>query len=749
MHPFLPTNLADIDLDERLRRARAAPQGGRRGLVLRRLGHRLFGTRRCPSWVRRRPANFTRLALAVIVLMTVGAPAYAGRLDETEEKYPNVVPPLFKFGARGTGEGELLAPRSLAATPNGEFLIADCERGSVERFDAEGRYVAASVDGMSCPMALEIDSTGATLVLDSGNDQIQRLEGGQRSTVALRNGPNLVDLRDIALDEERHRIYLADGAADKIHVFALDDGRHIASFGDHGSEPGEFSCPSAVAVSERGEIVVADKYNDRVQVFSPDRFSFQREIGRRGSYPGELAAPEDVVVAGTDLFVADAINHRVQVFNLETGRLQYHFGRHPIHKGGHDHRGEGRTHYPFALAVDETRERVIVCEKFEGFCQVFSIPQITESYKPVNRVSAYWDKYPFFWYRTGCKGGTHSPKQAFETARSLGIKVPQKPKALEQIEGTGPIDFLVTTEEDLHKVTVMQMLPSGGAKTLSAFGAFGEDPGKLKTPFGANLDNTLRVWVADSLNHRLQVFDLDGNVLQVIGRQGTNPGEFIEPGSPVVDQEGNVYVADSGNNRIQVFSPRGEFLRSWGKHGSGPGEFEHPIDMALSPDGRHLYTLEMYNARIQTFTIDGTFVKQWGNRGTGPGEFLLPMHIAAAPNGDVVVSDDALDRIHRFSSDGGYIRSFGRSGSDRGELKSPQGVAVDPKGHIWVIDYGNHRGQTFDGEGRWLNTWAEQIIAVKEDPRAFSPSLTSGVLGGLGLLGISTIAVRRRHRARN
>ena len=71
----------------------------------------------------------------------------------------------------------------------------------------------------------------------------------------------------VAADGE---IYVADGYGNsQVHRFAAD-GRHLMSFGQPGSGPGEFTTPHAVWIDRRDRVLVADRENDRVQLFARD-----------------------------------------------------------------------------------------------------------------------------------------------------------------------------------------------------------------------------------------------------------------------------------------------------------------------------------------------------------------------------------------------------------------------------------------------------------------------------------------------
>ena len=50
---------------------------------------------------------------------------------------------------------------------------------------------------------------------------------------------------------------------------------------------------------------------------------------------------------------------------------------------------------------------------------------------------------------------------------------------------------------------------------------------------------------------------------------GNGPGEFNRPEGLCVDKQDRLYVADSCNHRIQIFDPQGKFLRTYGKAGRG------------------------------------------------------------------------------------------------------------------------------------------------------------------------------------
>ena len=95
------------------------------------------------------------------------------------------------------------------------------------------------------------------------------------------------------------------------------------------------------------------------------------------------------------------------------------------------------------------------------------------------------------------------------------------------------------------------------------------------------------------------------------GSAGTDPGEFNGPAGLALDTAGNVYVTDSLNDRVQVFDQNGAFLRQWGGSGTGDGEFDELYGIAI--DGSdNVYVSDFYNARVEKFDSNGTFITSWG-----------------------------------------------------------------------------------------------------------------------------------------
>jgi DNA-binding beta-propeller fold protein YncE len=168
------------------------------------------------------------------------------------------------------------------------------------------------------------------------------------------------------------------------------------------------------------------------------------------------------------------------------------------------------------------------------------------------------------------------------------------------VPGAGPGQFLFLRDakergdgkilcadygDDVARIEVF----SAEGKFERQFGRFGVHPGEFQRPMKVAVDLAHgELWVADSVNHRLQVLDLEGRPKSVIGGLGDEPGRLKYPYDVVLDEEGRAWVAEFGNHRIQVFDRSGRSLAVWGKAGRGEGEIGYPWGLALEANGRVL-----------------------------------------------------------------------------------------------------------------------------------------------------------------
>lgn len=131
------------------------------------------------------------------------------------------------------------------------------------------------------------------------------------------------------------------------------------------------------------------------------------------------------------------------------------------------------------------------------------------------------------------------------------------------------------------------------------------------------------------------------------GEPGNGPGQFNRAEGLFVDKNDILYVADSCNHRIQIFTTDGKFLRTYGKPGNGPGEMSYPYDICVDSEGNQ-FVCEFGNSRIQIFDAHDRLIEILGGPGAGPGFFNNPWSIALDSHGNLYVADALNDRVQKF-----------------------------------------------------------------------------------------------------
>jgi sugar lactone lactonase YvrE len=174
------------------------------------------------------------------------------------------------------------------------------------------------------------------------------------------------------------------------------------------------------------------------------------------------------------------------------------------------------------------------------------------------------------------------------------------------------------------------------------------------SPGGLALDTRNRLlYVADAELDQILVYDAD--TLKLVRKMGTagrkheltSPGDFSKPAGVAVDPEGNLYVADTWNNRIQIFDADGNFISSFGKAGDGPGYFSRPKGVAIDGDG-HVWVADGMQDRVQVFTKEGQLLISFGGHGLLPGQFQGLVAIAIDKRNRVFTTEIYPGRAQQF-----------------------------------------------------------------------------------------------------
>lgn len=145
---------------------------------------------------------------------------------------------------------------------------------------------------------------------------------------------------------------------------------------------------------------------------------------------------------------------------------------------------------------------------------------------------------------------------------------------------------------------IRKLSPDG--QLINTWGQHGTANGAMARPRGIALSPEGELYVADSCNHRIQVFNREGQWLHSFGQQGKEPGQFEYPYGVAVAGDGTVWVVEFGNQRVQRLTREGQPLQSWGGPGRGAGLLHNPWGLAINHETKRVYVADTDNHRVQS-----------------------------------------------------------------------------------------------------------------------------------------------------
>jgi DNA-binding beta-propeller fold protein YncE len=218
---------------------------------------------------------------------------------------------------------------------------------------------------------------------------------------------------------------------------------------------------------------------------------------------------------------------------------------------------------------------------------------------------------------------------------------------------------------------------------------------QFNEPWGLALDDQF-IYVADTWNHRLQKFTLEGEIVSTIGQYGrigeeqSGGGRFFGPREIIIMDDGNLLVTDTGNHRFQVLEPDGEFVQLVGSEGVQLDQYYEPVGVDQGPDGS-VYVADTWNGRIQRLDPSLVSVFEWPIDGWFGESINNKPYLAVDNAGRVYVTDPEGQRVLIFDEFGQYLGRFGVFGDGSGSLGLPTGIDVDDDGFIYVADALHHQ----------------------------------------------------------
>lgn len=292
----------------------------------------------------------------------------------------------------------------------------------------------------------------------------------------------------------------------------------LAQLGD-----GTLQDPVGIAINSAGDIYIADAAAHRIYRYNPAG-ELEEEIGSQGEGPGEFAQPGALALdAAGNIYVADIGNNRVQVLD----------------PGGHFLRQVGSR------------------EEFSSF---FSSQDGYDT--PLGGIAATGSGGLYLALKGAYYDITDNQLRGYSPEGHLNLKLGSVlegtidlvpftwPEAL-AVDKKGTV-YMAHGANGVGKIIVIPMEGNDPvAEEILQFGNLGKGKGEfMHTPAGICVDAQGNIYVSDTHNDRIQVFDAQGRWLLMFNLKDAEEGELSEPGSLALDKEGDLYVVDRGHARI-------------------------------------------------------------------------------------------------------------------------------------------------------------------------------------------------------
>jgi serine/threonine-protein kinase len=270
------------------------------------------------------------------------------------------------------------------------------------------------------------------------------------------------------------------------------------------------------------------------------------------------------------------------------------------------------------------------------------------------------------------------------------------------------------------KLSTLQNQSAGRIEVFNSTGLFQMSFGKLENPSGVAIGPDGLIYVVEQGAGQVVVFTADGVETGRWGSPGKQVGEFnFNPALPSgigVDSNGNVYVSDTNNNRVQVFDAKGTFIRQFGQKGSENGDLDAPLGLAVNVQTRGLiYVVDGNNRRVEVYNNFGQYMETIGKSGQAPGQFggslAAPEGLGGAvldSKGRLLIADSGNHRVQVFALKpaASLALTFGKAAfNEPAELINPSGIVNGTGGNVIVLDSGHRQFKVFKLDGTLADSY--------------------------------------------
>ena len=230
------------------------------------------------------------------------------------------------------------------------------------------------------------------------------------------------------------------------------------------------------------------------------------------------------------------------------------------------------------------------------------------------------------------------------------------------------------------------------------FGEFGTLDGQFTEPSGVAVNAQNDIIVADTNNHRIQIFDKEGRFKFQFGECGKRDGQLLYPNRvAVVRASGDIIVTErSPTHQIQIYNQYGQFVRKFGAN-----ILQHPRGVTVDCKGR-IIIVECKVMRVIIFDQLGNVIQKFGCSQ----HLEFPNGVVVNDKEEIFISDNRAHCVKVFNYQGLFQRQIG----GEGVTNYPIGVGIDSNGEVLIADNHNNFNLTiFTQEGQLVNALESKV----------------------------------------
>ncbi|XP_078049055.1 tripartite motif-containing protein brain tumor [Augochlora pura] len=230
------------------------------------------------------------------------------------------------------------------------------------------------------------------------------------------------------------------------------------------------------------------------------------------------------------------------------------------------------------------------------------------------------------------------------------------------------------------------------------FGEFGVMEGQFTEPSGVAVNAQNDIIVADTNNHRIQIFDKEGRFKFQFGECGKRDGQLLYPNRvAVVKTSGDIIVTErSPTHQIQIYNQYGQFVRKFGAN-----ILQHPRGVTVDSKGR-IVVVECKVMRVIIFDQAGNVLQKFGCSK----HLEFPNGVVVNDKQEIFISDNRAHCVKVFNYDGAYLRQIGGEGI----TNYPIGVGINAIGEILIADNHNNFNLTiFTQDGQLVSALESKV----------------------------------------